>query len=148
MPKTSIYPNPMPHYLYNVRRQRDQVQSNEMAHQFMTLYQIHSMIFFHLSPTWFSDLQVTKNCVSADQLIFQNWKLNFSITKSCRYELEAAVLNQEWLLYCTQSLYRLTIRIYKHFYPKNASLMKQYRRSWKTKNLAYGYPHQAGQMRI
>ena len=68
------------------------------------------MIFFHLSSTWFSDLQVTKNCFSADQLIIQKRKLYFSITKPCRYQFEAMVFNQEWLLYCTQSLYRLKVQ--------------------------------------
>ena len=48
-----------------IRRQRDQVQSNEMAYQSMTFYQcpLHWMIFFHLFSTWLSDLQVKKNCV-------------------------------------------------------------------------------------
>ena len=39
---------------------------------------------------------------AADQMIFQKQKLDFSITKPCKFELEAAVFNQEQLLY-TQS---------------------------------------------
>ena len=38
---------------------------------------------------------------SADQLALQKYKLDFAITKSCRYELEATVFIQERLLYCT-----------------------------------------------
>ena len=34
---------------------------------------------------------------SSDQLIIQKRKLNFSITKPCRYEFEAPVFNREWL---------------------------------------------------
>ena len=59
------------------------------------------MIFFYLSPTWFSDLWVTKIVFSADQLIIQKQKLEFSIPKPCRDQFEAVVFNQEWLLYCT-----------------------------------------------
>ena len=48
---------------------------------------------------------------SAYQLIFQKWKLDFSIPKPCRYELEAAVFNQDRLSYCKYSLYRLNKNI-------------------------------------
>ena len=37
----------------------------------------------------------------ADQLIIQKRKLDFSITEPCRDQFEAAVFNQEQLLYCT-----------------------------------------------
>ena len=43
----------------------------------------------------------TKKCVFADQLIIQKRKLDFSITKPCRYPFEAKDFNQERLLYCT-----------------------------------------------
>ena len=46
------------------------------------------------NPYCHSDLKVTKNVFSADQLIYQKWKVDFSITKPCRYEL---VFNQERL---------------------------------------------------
>ena len=39
--------------------------------------------------------------IQTDQLIIQKRKLDFSITKSCRYLFEAAVFKQERLLYCT-----------------------------------------------
>ena len=61
------------------------------------------MIFFHFSSTWFSNLQVTNNAFSADQLIIQKRKLDFSITKPCRDQFEATVFNQERLLYIVPS---------------------------------------------
>ena len=53
---------------------------------------VHGLVIFRYSKIAFS----------ADQLIIQKQKLDFfSISKPCRYQFEAAVLNQEWLLYCT-----------------------------------------------
>ena len=48
---------------------------------------------------------------SADQLIVQKRKLDFSITNQCRYQFEAAVFNQERILYSTLSLYRLILTV-------------------------------------
>ena len=64
------------------------------------------MIFFQLSPTWFSDLQITKN---SDQLIIQKYKLDFSITKPCRDQLKPQFLIKSgYYIVPTQSLYRLS----------------------------------------
>ena len=68
-----------------------------LVHDFLPSW----MIFFHLPSKWFSDLLVTKIAFSADQLIIQKWKLDFSITRPCRYQFEAEVFNQVQLLYCT-----------------------------------------------
>ena len=46
----------------------------------------------------------------ADQLIIHERKIDFSKFKPCKYQFEAAVFNQVGLLYCTLSLYRLTIQ--------------------------------------
>ena len=54
---------------YLQRRQRDQVQYNEMAYQFMIFYQM------------FGNLQVTKNCVFCWSADHKKRKLYFSITK-------------------------------------------------------------------
>ena len=52
--------------------------------------------------------RLQKIAFSADQLIFQKYKLDVSITKhvDCRYEFEATIFNQERLLYCTRDLSR------------------------------------------
>jgi len=42
-----------------------------------------------------------KIALSADQLIIQKQKLDFSITKPNKDQFEAAVFNQDQLLYCT-----------------------------------------------
>ena len=47
-----------------LRRQRDQVQYHdcEIAYYIVHDFLPNWMIFFHFSSSWFSDLQVTKNC--------------------------------------------------------------------------------------
>ena len=66
------------------------------------------MTFYKI--VWFSSICLLHGLVifsqqkivfSADQLIFQKRELDFSITKQCRYELEAVLFDQEWLLHCT-----------------------------------------------
>ena len=101
------------YYVSKLRWQRDQVQLNEIAYQFMTFYQIglfsficllHGLVIFRKQNIAFS----------ADQLILQKRKLYFSIAKPCRFEFEAMVFNQEQLLYCTQSLYPLNLNSTYH----------------------------------
>ena len=56
-----------------------------------------------ISKLIFAGYTGSKNQVRnrTDQLIIQKQKLDFSITKPCRYQFEALVFNQERLLYCT-----------------------------------------------
>ena len=49
------------------------------------------MIFFYFLSTWLSDLYITIVCVFCLYTTAQKRKLYFSITKPCRYELEATV---------------------------------------------------------
>ena len=65
------------------------------------------MIFFHLLSTWLSDLYITKNCVLCWYTIAEKLKFDFFQWLN-RCQFEAEVFNQERLLYCTYSLYRLT----------------------------------------
>ena len=66
------------------------------------------MILFHLSSSWLSNLYITKNCVFCWYTTAEKQKL-----EPRRFLFEAMVFNQEQLLYCTQSLYRLTKSIIK-----------------------------------
>jgi hypothetical protein len=55
-----------------------------------------------------------------DQLIIQKRKLDFTIPKPCRKQFEAAVFNQERLLYCTYSLYGLSNNVADEMCPSLA----------------------------
>ena len=54
--------------------------------QISSIYLLHGLVIFSWQTFAFS----------GDQLIFQKLKLDFSITKPCRCQFEAAVFNQEW----------------------------------------------------
>ena len=98
--------------------QRGFIQCNVKAHlESSRLYKKFSLC--HCRKLWISNIlnrihmvyeHFTSYCgsirffkvieFSTDQLIIQKRKLDFSITKPCKYKFEATVFNQERLLYC------------------------------------------------
>ena len=85
-----------------LRRQRDQVKSNEMVIEFLP----NSFILFPLSSMYMVQLSLgnKKLCFLPDLLIFQKQKLNFSMTKPFKNGLNHVDMNQK-LLFLIKSGY-------------------------------------------